>query len=137
MFQGDSPQLGGSTIAGVPVTAAGSAEMGGILAGLEVERVILAMLKIGSTDYQQKIDVFKSSGLSLLTVPSYVELVSGTAKLGQVRDISITDILGWGEVSPYPKLLGGCITGKNVLVTGGGSMGRCYLARLFCKNREI
>jgi len=120
LFLDDNSFLSGSTIAGVPVATAGSTEMHNILAGLEVERVILAMPRIGPHEYQQKIDLFKSSGLTVLTVPTHVELVSGSAKLAQVRELSITDILGRTEVPPNPQLLGACVTGKNVLVTGGG-----------------
>ena len=48
------------------------------------------------------------------------ELVSGTARADQIRDISIQDILGRQEVPPNPALMGACVTGRQVLVTGGG-----------------
>lgn len=119
-FLDDNPALNGTTIAGVPVVVVKAGELDDTLASLEIERVILAMPRIGALKYQEKIDAFKSSGLPVLTVPTHAELVSGSAKLGQVRDISISDILGRVEVTPNPELLAKCVKGKNVLVTGGG-----------------
>jgi len=78
------------------------------------------MPRLGATEYQEKVESLKASGLPVLTVPTYAELVSGSAKMGQVRDLSISDILGRTEVPANPDLLGQCVTGKNVLVTGGG-----------------
>lgn len=120
VFLDDNHSLNASTIAGVPVVAAAPEELENVLLGLEVERVILAMPTIGPDELQEKINSLKSSGIPVLTVPTHAELLSGDAKLGQVRDISISDILGRREVPPNPLLLGRCITGKTVLVTGGG-----------------
>jgi len=120
MFLDDNESLNGTTVAGIPVALPKNAELGKILSGLEVERVILAMPRIGASGYQEKVSALKSTGLPVLTVPTYSELVSGSATMGQIRDLSISDILGRTEVPANPDLLGRCVTGKNVLVTGGG-----------------
>ena len=120
LFLDDSESLDGTTIAGLPVATINSSNLDSLLLGLEVEKVILAMPSISPGDYQEKIDLLESTGLPVLTVPTYVELMSGAAELGQVRDISISDILGRSEVPPDIELLSGCVAGKNVLVTGGG-----------------
>ena len=120
LFLDDNQNLNGTTVAGVPVALVKDAEIDKILAGLEVEKIILAMPKLGATDYQEKVEALDISGLPVLTVPTYSELVSGSAKMSQVRDLSISDILGRTEVPANPELLGRCVTGKSVLVTGGG-----------------
>jgi FlaA1/EpsC-like NDP-sugar epimerase len=52
------------------------------------------------------------------------EVVNGQAKIEEIRDIEIEDLLGRDSVSPDIDLLGACINGKCVLVTGaGGSIG--------------
>ena len=120
IFLDDNEGLSGTTVGGVPVTNAASPDLAAVLAGLEVERVILAMPRLGPIRYKDKIDLFKSTGLPVLTVPTHSELVTGTAKMGQVRDISVADILSRTEVPPDAELLGKCVSDKNVLVTGGG-----------------
>jgi len=120
LFLDDNQSLNGTTVAGVPVASIEDADLDKKLAALEVEKVILAMPRLGASDYQEKVDALNFSGLPVLTVPTYSELVSGSAKMGQIRDLSISDILGRTEVPANPDLLGRCVTGKNVLVTGGG-----------------
>lgn len=120
LFLDDNQNLNGSTVAGLPVASVKDDGLERKLAGMEVEKIILAMPKLGAADYQEKVQSLDISGLPVLTVPTYTELVSGSAKLGQLRDLSISDILGRTEVPANPDLLGRCVTGKNVLVTGGG-----------------
>jgi FlaA1/EpsC-like NDP-sugar epimerase len=58
------------------------------------------------------------------TVPTINELLAGEAKVNQIRDIELDDLLGREPVPPHPELVESCITGKVVMVTGaGGSIG--------------
>ena len=78
------------------------------------------MPSISASEYEAKVRVLQQAGMQVQTIPTYSELVSGTAVLHQVRDISMTDILGRSEIPPNPELLGKCIKSKVVMVTGGG-----------------
>ena len=121
LFLDDNLSMSASTVAGIPVIDANLQELSSKLLGLEVERVILAMPSIKNDALlQSKIAKLKRSGIKVQTIPSFSELISGQAKIGQVRDISITDILGRTEVPPNIALLGQCIKNRVVLVTGGG-----------------
>jgi FlaA1/EpsC-like NDP-sugar epimerase len=58
------------------------------------------------------------------TIPDITDVVSGKAKIEEIRDVDIEDLLGRDEVTPDRALLADCITKKSVLVTGaGGSIG--------------
>jgi len=58
------------------------------------------------------------------SIPSMFELVSGVAKVDEIREIGIEDLLGRDTVQPETHLLKQCIAGKSVMVTGaGGSIG--------------
>jgi FlaA1/EpsC-like NDP-sugar epimerase len=63
----------------------------------------------------------------------------GTAKVGQLRDIELEDLLGREVVPPDPALLSACITGKVVMVTGGGGSIGSELCRQIvrCQPREL
>ena len=53
-----------------------------------------------------------------------VDIVSGKAKLEELSEIKIDDLLGRDEISPDSQLFDKCIKNKVVLVTGaGGSIG--------------
>ena len=58
------------------------------------------------------------------TVPDLFDMVSGKVGVDEIRDIDIEDLLGRDIVPPDPQLLGACIMGQAVMVTGaGGSIG--------------
>jgi FlaA1/EpsC-like NDP-sugar epimerase len=70
------------------------------------------------------IDALTIQGFKVQTVPDIAEIVSGQARLEEVRDIDVHDLLGRDPVPPNPALLSACVRGKSILVTGaGGSIG--------------
>jgi FlaA1/EpsC-like NDP-sugar epimerase len=57
-------------------------------------------------------------------MPDIKHIVSGQARVDDIRDVEVKELLSRDPVPPSPKLLGATITGKGVLVTGaGGSIG--------------
>jgi FlaA1/EpsC-like NDP-sugar epimerase len=120
----DDPSLAKSRVGGVMVHHSGETNLKELLHSLDVSRIVLAMPKIGAREYEEKVAVFRDMGFVVQTVPTYAELVTGSATMEQIRDISIADILGRSEVPPNPDLLGKSVTGKVVMITGaGGSIG--------------
>lgn len=120
----DNPALDGTTIGGIGVRNPDQINLGETLGADNITRVILAMPSISTGEYSEKVELLKQAGLTVQTIPTYAELVAGSAKMEQVRDISISDILGRSEVPPNVELLGQCVRGQVVLVTGaGGSIG--------------
>jgi len=58
------------------------------------------------------------------TMPEFKDIVSGAARIDDIKDVEVRDLLGRNPVPPSDALLTASITGKNVLVTGaGGSVG--------------
>ena len=87
----------------------------------------LVLLAIPSATRRRRrdiIDRLTTMGLRVQTVPDIGEIVSGRARIEEVRDIDVHDLLGRDPVPPNRALLGACIRGKSILVTGaGGSIG--------------
>ena len=120
----DNPAYQGTMVAGVRVYDPSGGQLSELLAEHDVSRVILAMPSLSAVEYEKKVDLVRQAGVSVQTVPTYSEIVSGTAKIEQVRDISIKDILGRSEVPPNIELLSKCVENEVVMVTGaGGSIG--------------
>ena len=62
--------------------------------------------------------------VTVQTIPQINDVVSGKARIEEIRDVEIEDLLGRDEVTPDAALLSVCIAGKSVMVTGaGGSIG--------------
>jgi FlaA1/EpsC-like NDP-sugar epimerase len=87
----------------------------------------LVFLALPSASRRRRSEIIDSLGahdFKVQTVPDIREIVSGQARLEEVRDIDVHDLLGRDPVPPNLALLGACIRGKCILVTGaGGSIG--------------
>jgi len=85
------------------------------------------LLAIPSASQMRRAEIFEkleSLPVKVLTIPGLVDLVSGKAKIEEVREVDIEDLLGRDPVEPNKKLMDSCIEFKSVLVTGaGGSIG--------------
>lgn len=120
----DNPALAGTMLGGVRVFKAEMELFDGLINKFDINRIVMASPKIAIMDYEAKVSSFRDLGIQVQTIPTYTELVSGEARVGQIRDLSVTDILGRSEVPPDLNLLSNCVAGKIVLVTGaGGSIG--------------
>jgi FlaA1/EpsC-like NDP-sugar epimerase len=94
---------------------------------VQLHQIQLAIVAIPSaTNIQMRRihDVLKDLNLSVKTLPSLAEMMEEPAKLTQLREINITDLLGREEVQIDTEQIRNLIQGKVVVVTGaGGSIG--------------
>jgi FlaA1/EpsC-like NDP-sugar epimerase len=89
-----------------------------------VELIFLALPSVSHRRRGEIIENLSAQGFKVQTVPNISEIVSGQARLEEIRDIDVHDLLGRDPVPPNPALLSACIRGKSILVTGaGGSIG--------------
>ena len=96
----------------------------GLIKTYGIQQVLLAMPSVSNERKKSIIKKLEHLPVKILTVPTQEELMAGTAKLEQIQDIKVEDLLGRTAVKPIPALLGRCIEQKTVMVTGaGGSIG--------------
>lgn len=91
-----------------------------------LQRILLAMPSISEVNRMKILNYLSSLdlGISIDTVPSMPEIVTGLAGIDKLRRVEITDLLGRGEVIANQNLLTLSISGKNIMVTGaGGTIG--------------
>ncbi len=121
-FVDDNMAVQGRSINGLQVYSSGSLEK--IVAELGVKRVLLAMPSVSRRKRRQIIDYLESLPVHVQTMPDIADLVSGAARVDEIRDVTVADLLGRDSIPPNEKLLDACIRGKSVAVTGaGGSIG--------------
>ena len=91
---------------------------------LDIMTVFLALPSASRSRRREIINRLELLNVQVRTVPTVSELVSGALHVDDIREVDIEDVLGRDPVSPDESLLGACITGKSVLVSGaGGSIG--------------
>ncbi len=89
-----------------------------------VKQVFLALPGASRTRRRQILHGLSNHLVKVQTIPSLSELLSGKARLDDLRPVMIEDVLGREPVSPDHSLLRRNVAGKAVLVTGaGGSIG--------------
>jgi len=91
---------------------------------LNVGHVIIAIPSVSRRIHRQALEMCSEIGVKAMTVPSYVDLISGKTTVSQIREIELDDLLGRAPVVLDDEGLHDFLTGKTVLVTGaGGSIG--------------
>ena len=90
----------------------------------DIEQVIIAMPNASGQAIREIIDICDATGVRARTVPGIYELLGGTVKLSQLRDVRIDDLLRREPVHTDTARVEALLHGKRVLVTGaGGSIG--------------
>jgi FlaA1/EpsC-like NDP-sugar epimerase len=121
-FLDDNPKSRGARLCGLKVH--GPDSLHELRRRRGVELVFLALPSASRRRRSEVLEKLSAQGFKVQTVPDISEIVSGQARLEEVRDIDVYDLLGRDPVPPNDALLGACIRGKSILVTGaGGSIG--------------
>lgn len=95
-----------------------------VLAEMGVREILLAIPGLERSQRRSILERLEKLTFRVRTVPSMEDILSGKARLEQLEEVSIDDLLGRDQVPALPGLLGNCIAGRIVLVTGaGGSIG--------------
>jgi FlaA1/EpsC-like NDP-sugar epimerase len=121
-FIDDNPALAGARVFGLKVYT--PAQLGELRARFGTSLVLLAIPSASRRRRSQVIEALTSQDFKVQTVPDIGEIITGQSRLEEIRDIDVHDLLGRDPVPPNAALLGACVRGKSILVTGaGGSIG--------------
>lgn len=89
-----------------------------------IQRVFLALEDDGKISRRELMAKLEEMVIPVQTVPAMSELVAGQARINDIRDLDIADLLGRDPVKPNKAVVAASLTGKVVMVTGaGGSIG--------------
>lgn len=100
------------------------AELPAIAEQKDVRRAIIAMPSADHVHRRRAVDLCTKAGLSVMTVPSFEDLMSGMVTVSQIRKVEVDDLLGRDPVELDNAGLHGFLTGRVAMVTGaGGSIG--------------
>lgn len=121
-FVDDDPAKQGCVIQGCTVYH--SAQLPTLIDHHGVQKVLLAMPSCSRARRQEVLNALEPLSCKVLSIPGMADLVNGSARIDQLNEVSIDDLLGRDAVAPVAELLEANIKGKAVMVTGaGGSIG--------------
>lgn len=118
----DNYSIAGDRIDGVIVHP--SAEARRYIGELEIDEILLALPSATRMRRREIVEGLKNYPVRVRSLPSIGNIIDGEVSIKDLKEIRVEDLLGRDPVPPDEKLLGGAISGKNVLVSGaGGSIG--------------
>lgn len=89
-----------------------------------IKVILLAIPSASRSERKAIIDSLIPLKIKVRTIPDMEEILQGNAKIDELREVKIEDLLGREPVLPNRELLQKNIFGKTVMVTGaGGSIG--------------
>ena len=131
-FLDDDPKLHGSYIRGLPVY--NPSDIAKITSKKRVAEVMLALPRINRRRRGEILQSLRGQNVVVRTLPSYSDLAEGRVTVNDIRELSISDILGRDTVAPDPALMRRDIANKIVMVTGaGGSIGSELCRQIFAQ----
>ena len=120
-----------SVISGVTVVGT-TYDMLKLIPKYEVEQVFLAIPSIGAYDKNRILNVLKEANVAVKVMSSGIAVEDGESISKHLKDVSIEDLLGRGEVKLSQGEIRSYIKGKSILVTGaGGSIGSQIVREIF------
>ena len=112
----------GSILNGIRVYAPDALSV--VISKYGAKSVLLALGHAPRSVRSQVIRSLEAHPVVVQTVPQINDVVSGKARIEEIRDVEIEDLLGRDEVPEDRESLSDCIANKVVMVTGaGGSIG--------------
>lgn len=121
-FVDDSKGIQGTVVNGLRVFP--KDKIVSLLSTYAVSKVLLALPQISPNKRKLIVESLVEYNVEVLFTPNIREIINGRAKLDQLREVAVEDLLGRERVDPKDTLLSTNILGKAVMVTGaGGSIG--------------
>ncbi|WP_440878381.1 polysaccharide biosynthesis protein [Vibrio natriegens] len=127
------PTLTNTVILGLPVISL--EDVMPLINKHDVSQVLLAVPSATRARRKLILDELAKLPVEVLTVPDMTDIVSGKAKIDELKDVAIEDLLGRDPVAPQQILLESNIRDKVVMVTGaGGSIGSELCRQIVMQN---
>ena len=109
----------GRTLFGVPIVG-GRDDIIEKAAEYNVDTIIYAIPSASGTTRKEYLNIAKETGCKLRTLPGINQLANGEVSISQVKEVELVDLLGRDPITVDNEAVFNMITGKTILVTGGG-----------------
>lgn len=118
-FADDDKNKVGKLLNGVPI--AGSREdIPELVKEYQVDEIYIAIPSASAKDRKNIIEICRKTGCNIKTLPGIYQLINGEVNISKLRNVEIEDLLGREPIRVNLDEIMGYVTGKVVLVTGGG-----------------
>ena len=128
----DDENKQGKYFEGAPIVG-GRKEIPSAVRNEGITQILVAMPSAAPEDLSTILNICNSTGIHTKTLPGMYQFVTGEVSLSNVRDVQVEDLLGRAPVQLNTLVVDGFISGKTILVTGGGGSIGSELCRQIAK----
>jgi FlaA1/EpsC-like NDP-sugar epimerase len=118
-FLDDNRALRGAKVHGVPVLGE-LHRLDELAREVAAEMLLIAMPSASNQQMQRVVELCEATGLPFRTVPRLQDVVEGRSSFNELKEVAIEDLLGRDPVSLDWTAIRTGLSGKRVLVSGGG-----------------
>jgi len=129
----DNEAKWGRSLFGVPIVG-GRDDIIEKVAEYDIDTIIFAIPTASASNRKEVLNICKETGCKLRTLPGMFQLANGDVKISDLKDVELTDLLGREPITIDNEEVFGMISGKTILVTGGGGSIGSELCRQIAKH---
>lgn len=108
-------------------------EIESVVEKYHAEEIIIAIPSATPIQRRRIVNACQKTGCELLTLPAIYQLANGEVSVEKIRKVDVLDLLGRDMIKINSSELSGYLSGKTVLVTGGGGSIGSELCRQIAK----
>ena len=115
----DNPVKLGREIDGVPIVG-NRHDIPIVVEDYKIDEIVFAIPDARGVDKKEILDICSTTGCKVRVIPGIYQMIDGTVTVNTIRNVQIEDLLGRDPVNANVDKIREYITGKTVMVTGGG-----------------
>lgn len=115
----DDPNKIGTYLQGIPIVG-GKEDIPAMAKKYNIEEIIIAIPTLKDDKQHELLEICQETACKIKMLPGIYQMVNQEVDVSMLRDVSIEDLLGREPVDLHMETIGSYITGKTILVTGGG-----------------
>ncbi|MBQ4550789.1 MAG: polysaccharide biosynthesis protein [Oscillospiraceae bacterium] len=129
----DNPVKWGKRLGGIPIVG-GRGEIPAAVEKYHIHRIIYAIPSESAKTKKEILDICSTTGCQVQVVPGIYQLVNGDISVSGLRKVDVQDLLGRDPIKVNLDEILNFISGKVVMVTGGGGSIGSELCRQIAKS---
>lgn len=115
----DHPGCHGKYLRGVPIVG-GREKIQESVDKYGVDEIIIAIPSASRATLKPILEICKETGCRMRILPGMYQIINGEVNVSKLREVQIEDLLGRDPIQVNVDEIIGYVSGKTVLVTGGG-----------------
>ncbi len=115
----DNPTKLHKRLCGIPIVG-GRKEIPEMVKQYHVDKIIFAIPSASARTRKEILDICTTTGCEVQMLPGIYQMVNGEVSVSKLRKVDPQDLLGRDPIQVNTREIMGYVSGKTVLVTGGG-----------------